>query len=286
MIYVLTVHYQTDRWIDIQLRYLAQNLDRPYRVVADLEGVNGGAAQLFDVATNLSAEAGGSIHHGEKLNRLAERVGQEAQDDDVLMFLDGDAFPIAPIGKFVEETLRRFSLAAVRRDESLGDVQPHPCFCVTTVGFWREIGGDWAHGSEWAWTNSSGQQVVDVGGKLLWILRERGIEWSPLLRTNRNRLHPLLFAVYEDRVYHHGAGFRPPVTRADRLESLLPSWLPPEPPDSRAGRLGWMLRAKLWYVKDKRPLVKRQERVPRANRNLSDQVFEWIREDPAFYRRL
>jgi hypothetical protein len=46
------------------------------------------------------------------------------------------------------------------------------------------------------------------------------------------------------------------------------------------------VRAKIWYLLDKRPLVKRQERLTRANRKLSDRVFEWIREDPAFYRRL
>src|SRR6184192_1694581 len=142
MIHVLTAHYQTDRWIDIQLRYLAWNLDRPYRVVADLEGVNGSAVHRFDIVTNLSAELGASVGHHEKLNRLAQLVGEEAADDDVLMFLDGDAFPIAPLGDLVEERLERFPLAAVRRDESFGDVQPHPCFCVTTVGFWREIGGD------------------------------------------------------------------------------------------------------------------------------------------------
>jgi hypothetical protein len=290
MIHVLTPDYQTDRWIDIQLDYLARNLDRPHRIVADLEAVNGDAAARFDLVTNLSAEAGVSLSHQEKLNRLAALVGEEAASGDVLMFLDGDAFPIAPIGDFVEEQLGRSPLAAVRRDESLGDVQPHPCFCVTTVGFWREIGGDWSRGSEWTLTNDKGWEVEDVGGKLLWILRERGIEWSPLLRTNRHGLHPVLFAVYEDRVYHHGAGFRPAFERTDREDAgfvpLLPSWMPPEPPPSRLGWLGWKVRAKIWYLLDKRPLVKRQERLTRANRKLSDRVFEWIREDPAFYRRL
>jgi hypothetical protein len=290
MIHVLTAHYRTDRWIDIQLRYLARNLDRPYRVVADLEGVNGDAAERFDVATDLSAEAGISLSHQDKLNRLAELVGKEAQDDDVLMFLDGDAFPIAPVGDLVEERLAEFPLAAVRRDESLGDMQPHPSFCVTTVGFWRELGGDWSRGPGWTWTNSRGMEVEDVGGKLLWTLRERGVEWSPFLRTNRHGLHPVLFAVYEDRIYHHGAGFRPVFERTDRQDAgfvpPLPSWLPPEPPPSMIGRLAWKVRAKLWYLLDKRALVKRQERLTRANRELSDQVFDRIREDPAFFRKL
>ena len=98
MIHVLTVHFQTDRWIEIQLEYLARNVDRPYRVVADLEGVDGEWEGRVDTVTNLSAEGGESLSHQEKLNRLAARVGEEAPPDDVLMFIDGDAFPIAPVG--------------------------------------------------------------------------------------------------------------------------------------------------------------------------------------------
>lgn len=287
MIHVLTAHYSTDRWIESQLQYLARNLDRPHRVVADLEGVDDRAGAGFDVVTNLSAEAGVSVAHPEKLNRLAEQAVRQSADDDVLMFLDGDAFPISPLGDFLSERLERFPLAAVRQDENLGDIQPHPCFCVTTAGFWREIGGDW---SPAAWRDQAGREVVDVGGKLLWILRERGIEWSPLLRTNRHNLHPVLCGVYEDRVYHHGAGFRPAFVRADLPASgavaLLPSWLPPDPPPTKLGSLAWKLRAKYWYLTEKRPLIRRRERAARANKAISERVFEAIREDPAFYRRL
>jgi hypothetical protein len=290
MIHVLTVHFQTDRWIEIQLEYLARNVDRPYRVVADLEGVDGEWEGRVDTVTNLSAESGESLSHQEKLNRLAARVGEEAPPDDVLMFIDGDAFPIAPVGDFIEDRLARFPLAAVRRDESLGDLQPHPSFCVTTVGFWQEIGGDWSRGPDWTWENALGRQVEDVGGKLLWILRERGIDWCPLLRTNRHNLHPILFGVYEERVYHHGAGFRPVFERTDRQEvgllPPLPSWLPPDPPPSRIGKAAWKVRAKLWYVRHKRGLVKRQERITRKNCRLSERVYAWIRVDPQFYSRL
>ena len=290
MIHVLTVHFQTDRWIDVQLDHLARYLDRPHRVVADLEGVGPEWERRFDAVTHLSAEAGAELSHPEKLNRLAALVGRDAPAEDVLIFVDGDAFPVAPIGDFVEERLARFPLAAVRRDESVGDIQPHPCFCVTTVGFWQEIGGDWSHGPEWTWTDSRGREVDDVGGKLLWLLRDRGIEWGPLLRTNRGDVHPVLFGVYEGRVYHHGAGFRPMIERADREEAgvvpLLPPWLPPEPPASRLGRFVWKARAKLWYLRDKRPLVKERQRIERRNRELSERVFASIRDDPDFWRKL
>lgn len=290
MIHMLTVHFGSGRWIDLQLDHLDRYLDRPHRVVADLEGVDGAAAERFDLATDLSAERGEPLSHQEKLNELARRVGAEAAPSDVLVFIDGDAFPIAPVGAFLEEQLARFPLIAIRRDESLGDVQPHPSFCATTVGFWQEIGGDWARGPDWTWPNSAGGRSEDVGGKLLYLLRDRGIEWGPLLRTNRHNLHPVLFGVYEDRIYHHGAGFRPTFERTDRQLAGrvpdLPAGLPPDPPDSWLGALLWKVRAKLWYVTKKRSVVKRQERLIRRNAELSERVYSWIADDPAFYRRL
>ena len=101
-------------------------------------------------------------------------------------------------------------LVAVQRYENNGDIQPHPCFCVTTIGFWRQIGGDW-HAGE-TWLDRDDNEVTDVGGNLLAILKERDIHWLPLRRVNRVNPHPLLFGLYGDDdgpiVYHHGAGFR------------------------------------------------------------------------------
>jgi len=290
MIHVITVHFESDRWIDLQLSYLARYVDRPHRVIADLEGVDDSLADRFDVATNLSAERGEPLSHQQKLNVLAERVSTEAEPYDVLVFIDGDAFPVAPLGDFLEESLARFPLVAVRRDESLGDIQPHPSFCATTVGFWREIGGDWSRGPEWTWPNAVGRQVEDVGGKLLYLLRERGVDWGPLLRSNRHNLHPVLFGVYEDRIYHHGAGFRPVFERTDRqlagLMPDLPAGLPLDPPASRIGAALWKVRAKLWYLREKRPVVKRQDQLTRRNRELSERVYAAIVADPDFYRKL
>ncbi len=103
-------------------------------------------------------------------------------------------------------------MIAVRRAE-MGDPQPHPCFCLTTVGFWREIGGDWHSGHKWQ--NEAGNKVSDVGGNLLGKLEHEGIGWRALERTNKTDLHPLFFAVYGDLAYHHGGGFREP--RGGRL---------------------------------------------------------------------
>jgi hypothetical protein len=234
------------------------------------------------VVTDLSAEIGRSLAHSGKLNRLAEST--DAEDDDVLLFLDGDAFPVTPIGEFLGERLAQFPLVAVRRDENLGDVQPHPCFCATTAGFWRDIGGNWSPG---AWTDDAGREVEDVGGALLQILSERGIEWCPLLRTNRHNLHPVLFGLYEERIYHHGAGFRPAFVRADLPDVdpvvPLPPWLPAEPPSTTIGRLSWRLKGKLWFELRKRPAIRKTQDAARRNDALSECVFQWIQRDPRFY---
>ena len=138
---------------------------------------------------------------------------ENSDPDDILVFIDGDALPIRPVARWMRRRLDEFRLVAVRRDENLGDPQPHPCFAFTTGGFWQEIGGDWRQGG--TWVNSLGDTVTDPGGNLLHILDERGIDWLPLLRTNTHDAHPVWFAVYDHRIYHHGAGFRSRQSRVD-----------------------------------------------------------------------
>jgi hypothetical protein len=207
MINVVTVHWRSTRWIEPQLRYLERNLGQPYRVFASLNGIEDEAIRArFHVALDLPGT------HAEKLNELAGIVRLEAAPEEGLLFLDGDAFPVRPCGQWLDRLVASHPLAAVRRDENLGDQQPHPCFCLTTVGFWSQIDGDWREGG--TWVNAAGQTTTDVGGTLLHQLADRGIEWRPLLRTNTHNPDPLWFGVYDHRIYHHGAGFR---TRTSRL---------------------------------------------------------------------
>lgn len=206
MINIVTVHWQTAKWIEPQLSYLARWLDEPYRLFASLNGIcDRDVRDRFDLAADLEGS------HAEKLNALAAIVVPQSEPDDVLVFLDGDAFPVRPIGPWIHDLLVKSPLAAVRRDENLGDLQPHPCFCVTTCGFWHDLGGDWREGG--TWVNAAGAVTTDVGGTLLHQLDDGGIKWEPLLRTNTVDPDPPWFGVYEHRIYHNGAGFRERVSR-------------------------------------------------------------------------
>ncbi len=133
-------------------------------------------------------------------------IEAEAAAEDLLMFLDGDAFPIAGLTGFIEEGLRQAPLIAVRRAENVDQPQPHPCFCVTTVATWRSLRGDWSAGP--IWPGGQGWEVTDVGSLLMRKLELAGLGWVQVLRSNKRDLDPLYYAVYGDVIYHHGAGFR------------------------------------------------------------------------------
>lgn len=205
MIYVLTCHHRTDEWVDVQADALATHMGEPYRLHACVEQVTN--LDRFDRV--LEAEGA----HAPKLNLLAADALTHADPDDLLVFLDSDAWPIADPMPFVRRELAAgAALVAVRRDENLGEPQPHPSFCAITAGMWAEIGGDWSRGHKWR--NSLGQPWTDTGAAMIPALDGR--RWTPMLRSNTHNPHPVFFAVYGGLIYHHGAGSRITLCRADR----------------------------------------------------------------------
>jgi hypothetical protein len=265
MIHVLTVHWQSAQWIDIQLGYLQRHLHRPVRLYACLSGVPGDHAGKFDYVSTDRIKS-----HGVKLNRLAAVACARAEGaEDVLVFLDGDAFPIGDLGAYLDRRLDTHPLVAVQRLENLGDCQPHPCFAATTVGLWQRIRGDWTEG--FSWNTSDGHRKTDVGGNLLRILRDQGVDWLPMRRSNGSNPHPLLFAIYDNIVYHHGAGFRSGVSSVDRARFGLRDVRP------------WIL-AHPWFAFH--PLQKRYKQLQADNTRLKQEMFEAICADDTFYVRL
>jgi hypothetical protein len=275
VIHVATVHYRDDKWIEPQLRYLRRNLPAEHRVYAVLNDIDPAWNAEFFYTSDRDG------NHASKLNALADVVREEADPDDLLLFVDGDAFPIAPVDRGL---LGGTPLAAVRRSENLGDQQPHPCFALTTVGFWFDVDGDWRKG--YRWKSSVDVSVTDVGGNLLGILTEKQIPWRPLLRSNRVDLDPLWFGIYSDVAYHHGAGFRNKVARhvkvageAQVREAASITRSPSSFP--LLGRAERYTRAKI----AKRRHVRRLADAAREGERLSAEVFEWIRTDDEFYLR-
>ena len=200
MLYIATVHHRSPRWIEIQSRYLGEHLPVEHQTWSSLEGIDPSYAAHFD---RVLAQRG---PHPGKLNHLALEIGAVAREDDLLMFLDGDAFPIASPERLIDDALGRAPLLAVRRAENADEPQPHPCFCVTTVSEWRSLPGDWTAG--YTWPGARGTPTSDVGANLLRRLELTHTPWVQVLRSNPAGIDPLYFAIYGSVIYHHGAGFR------------------------------------------------------------------------------
>jgi len=259
VLHIATVHFGSPRWIPIQVRELRRHLHIPYTTWTSLEGIDPSYGRHFDRVIEQSGP------HADKLNHLAIEIGAEASDDDLLIFLDGDAFPIADPMPLIESGLAQAPLTAVRRAENGGDPQPHPCFCATRVGTWRSLPGDWTKGSMWRGEN--GEPKTDVGANLMRRLELTGTSWVPIQRSNRRNPHPLFFGVYGDAVYHHGAGFRDPISRSDTVGLRpIPSGRTPLVGTlaRRLGRIRWRVQARA---------------IARRNLRLSERIFAGIERD-------
>ena len=273
--HVLTVHWQTPKWIDLQLAYLKRNIHNAYTTYSFLNGIEPEFHERFDFSYDQNI-----VNHAIKLNILARKAAENAKSAyDILLFIDGDAFPIQPIDSHLRDWLSHYPLVAVQRLENNKDLQPHPCFCATTIKFWQKIKGDWCHG--YSWQNQYGNNVTDVGGNLLGALEREKIIWKPLLRSNQINLHPLWFAVYCDVVYHHGAGFRPPVSRIDLHNTSRWHY---KLIDSLHNRLPASPRFDKWRER-LAPINIRGDKVAEKNKIICDKVFEEIKNNTAFYRQ-
>ena len=286
MIYVATVHWRSPQWIAPQLEYLGRHIAAPFKVFAVLNGIEDRALwSRFDHAEDMRAP------HGEKLNALARLVAEQAHPDDVIIFLDSDAFPIRPLDRWLAGTLEERSFTAIQRRENFGDLRPHPSFCATTVGLWEQIGGDW--GRE-PFTTPTGAVLDDAGTRVLRSLEQSRVDWQPLTRTNTRDAHPLWFGVYGQHIYHHGAGSRSKwsglddhkvFSEASRRHPSLGSLGKGVRKDPRAllhvrpGSLALLPAASARSVRQ----VRKRMLLWSTDRR-SERVFRRLSTDPAFYR--
>jgi hypothetical protein len=238
VLHIATVHHGSPRWIEIQTGYIREHITVPYRTWTSLEGIDPAYAVHFDHVIDQKGM------HAAKLNHLSTEICHVASDDDLLMFLDGDSFPIADPMPLIADGLARAPLVAVRRAENADEPQPHPCFCVTTVRTSRTLPGDWSAGP--TWPGARGKPTSDVCGNLLRRLELSGMPWVQVLRSNRKDLDPLFFAIYGDAIYHQGAGLTGGLTPAHRAQAPEPRAVPSTPGLRSAMRLVNRLRWRRW----------------------------------------
>jgi len=238
LIHILTVHANSDQWINLQLEQISKHT-KDYKVWAYCNIQTGGLSLYKDkfhycepwqhIDPKLMNEGNSmSSSHSTKLDKLTGIVcnDPDTKDDDILIWMDSDAFPINNVNNYVTEKLSKYPLLGVNRKENPnGDVIPHPSFVCSTVVFWKK--------QQWSW---GGCQLVrklttrkrfntggthDTGGKLYLHLLINNIPWYRMHRTHSLTEHPVNFTIYDDLVYHHGSGSRRSSSRWDIRNAAL-----------------------------------------------------------------
>ena len=234
MLHILTLHL-SDKWVDIQKRELARFISEPYKVYARLgeepfkfkENEKGERIKYSDTTISydkhkhkFDGAISGAQHWTYSMGKLVDYVLKnfEVKSDDTILLLDSDAFPIAPMGDFLEKKLEEYPFVSAQEPMHEWDrnplyLIPHPMFMAfkakhiiedNLTDYLREIIKD--KNDNW-W-----------GGTINW-LKERGYYYYPLTRSNKTDLHPLYYAIYDDLIYHHWAGSRNMITRPDRIRA-------------------------------------------------------------------
>lgn len=211
MINICTVHHKTQKWISPQLLYLSKNINTPYRIFSIVpDHVN---PPDYHYSNSLDTSTQSSFDHSIKLNFLSDIVLSQSKPDDILLFLDGDAFPINPLMPILT-LLAKYDFISIVRTE-LGDCFPHPSFAMCRVEFWLRYLPSWLPGFS---DINNDNNPMDSGGYIFNILKKNNLKWHRLFRSNKRNIHSLWFGIYDDIIYHHGAGFRSPVSKLDIKE--------------------------------------------------------------------
>ena len=114
MIHVATVHWKDNRFIEPQQKFIKKNLDN-FKVWAYLDKIEHSLynpSDFFYCADSeiQKGEAEAPLH-GQKLQSLFNKIKShpETNDDDVIVFLDGDAWPIQHLNDFIFRELKKIS---------------------------------------------------------------------------------------------------------------------------------------------------------------------------------
>ncbi len=168
-------------------------------------------------------DMGASIEHSYYLDALV--AASCADGFTHFATFDIDSFPIR--SGWATELAAQLSstkpLAAVLREEN-GDFDlPHPSGLFCLMSFYRKfqpqfLPRELLEQRQGAFFLHRGQRV-DSGIGYREKLRDNGLDWIKILRTNSNSPHPIIAGAYGNIFFHLGAMSRAPIFRRDWEES-------------------------------------------------------------------
>jgi hypothetical protein len=215
MIHILTVHWASEHWIDIQTRAFARHIKQDYRTYTRLGNMSEGEYERnsfkFDVC--LQGKVGEVSHQSDAFKLLIPIVKEAMEDGDTIMVFDSDAFPVEDIDEWALGKLKEYPFVGLEEPNHEWDQNhkiPHCAFWCFPAEYLNE-GIDYPMSRKM--TSAQGNWL---GGVVQWLKDNDKFNYYPVQRSNVVNYHPLYFGLYEDKIYHHWAGSRDMITRPDR----------------------------------------------------------------------
>ena len=218
MVHILTFHFGTSAWLEVQKRHILKYTEgKEYKLwlgkykmdfPEDFEIPKGW--EIIDLDEEYPEENG--VDHYQQMEWMFHnRVKENMQDDDVIIIIDSDAFPCDSGWWQVAELLQKDDSTSpqvihTNHAENLGIAQPpeydnYPdlCFFATTKGTWIKNNLEWGF-------FQAGQQNPGFGMKDR--IQQAQLRTAALVRTNKFNSHRVMFGVYGNCIYHQHCGSR------------------------------------------------------------------------------
>lgn len=217
-VHILAFHFGTTAWLEIQKRHILKyTQDRDYKLWLGKYKVD--LPDNFDIPENweildldtIYPEENGVDHYQQMEWMWHNCIKENMDDDDVIIIIDSDAFPVSSDWWKIVELLQNDDpktpqVIHTNHAENLGiaqppqyDVYPDLCFFATKKETWEE------NNLEWGFFQPMHQ---NPGFGMKDRIEKAGLRTGSMLRTNKFNSHRVMFGVYGNCIYHQHCGSR------------------------------------------------------------------------------
>jgi|1_EtaG_2_1085319.scaffolds.fasta_scaffold01961_3 hypothetical protein len=244
MIHIITYHYTTTAWLEIQKRHILKFTDSektPYRLYLakynlelpdDFELLDNW--QLVDLDVVYPEE--GLNEHYIQMNWVYENyVKEQMKDDDIIIFLDSDAFPcqqrwLESVGvnllgpeyekersaredHEIPENFQTLDAIVIHFLEDRGVAQPEEYYPYPDLCFFAATKKTIEDNNLKFYIDPHNPIHQNPGFGMKDRIQSVGLNVAPLVRTNTFNAHNVMFGVYGHMLYHQHCGSRAIVGR-------------------------------------------------------------------------
>lgn len=211
MIHIVTQHFGTDAWFQIQKEYIEKytpdkNSYKVYLLVYKTEvPASFILPSNYEIIDLNKVDSVFNEHYSIVESCFDNFISQKVADDDIVVYLDSDAFPIdlwtIKVSKYLEDN----HICAIYRYEDRGTEQPDKYYPYPHLCFFSFLK---KYRQKYGFRHEIPRGFPCPGFTICDVIRENSLKVKELIRTNKFNNHPTMFGIYDDMIYHQSSGSR------------------------------------------------------------------------------